>query len=134
MPIPISLQQGLQLPVIAAPMFLVSGTRLVIEACKQGVIGTLPALNARPSSQLDDWLHDIEAALTGAGAAKFGVMLPIHKSNKRLEQDLDILVRHKVPLIITAAGHRPDVIDAVHAYGGMVFHDAIHMKHAMKAV
>jgi nitronate monooxygenase len=133
MPIPLVLQEGLRLPVIAAPMFLVSGTRLVIETCKQGIIGTLPALNARPSSQLDDWLHEIENALEGQQAAKFGVMIPIHKSNKRLEQDLDIVVRHKVPLVITAAGHRPDVIAAVHSYGGVVFHDAIHMKHAMKA-
>lgn len=134
MPIPAILQEGLQLPVIAAPMFLVSGTRLVIETCKQGIIGTLPALNARPSSQLDEWLDEIEGALAGRQAARFGVMLPIHKSNQRLEQDLDIVIRHKVPLVITAAGHRPDVIAAVHAYGGVVFHDAIHMKHAMKAV
>jgi nitronate monooxygenase len=133
MPIPAILQEGLQLPVIAAPMFLVSGTRLVIETCKQGIIGTLPALNARPSSQLDAWLHEIEDALEGQRAAKFGVMLPIHKSNKRLEQDLAIVVSHKVPLVITAAGHRPDVIAAVHSYGGVIFHDAIHMKHAMKA-
>jgi nitronate monooxygenase len=133
MPIPAILQEGLQLPVIAAPMFLVSGPRLVIETCKQGIIGTLPALNARPSSQLDDWLHEIENELEGQQAAKFGVMIPVHKSNKRLEQDLDIVVRHKVPLVITAAGHRPDVIAAVHSYGGVVFHDAIHMKHAMKA-
>jgi nitronate monooxygenase len=123
----------LHLPVIAAPMFLVSGTRLVIETCKQGIIGTLPALNARPSSQLNDWLFEIEEALAGKSAARFGVMLAIHKSNKRLEEDLATIVRHKVPLVITAAGHRPDVIAAVHSYGGVVFHDAIHMKHAMKA-
>ncbi|PRC90875.1 NAD(P)H-dependent flavin oxidoreductase [Solimicrobium silvestre] len=134
MSIPQILKDGLQLPVIAAPMFLVSGTRLVIETCKQGIIGTLPALNARPSSQLDDWLFEIQTALADIQAAKFGVMLPIHKSNKRLEEDLDIVIRHKVPLVITAAGHRPDVIEAVHSYGGVVFHDAIHMKHAMKAV
>ncbi len=134
MTIPSILQQGLQLPVIAAPMFLVSGTRLVIEACKQGIIGTVPALNARPSSQLNDWLFEIEEALTGQSAAQFGVMLAVHKSNQRLEEDLATIVRHKVPLVITAAGHRPDVIAAVHAYGGVVFHDAIHMKHAMKAV
>jgi nitronate monooxygenase len=115
MPIPLVLQEGLRLPVIAAPMFLVSGTRLVIETCKQGIIGTLPALNARPSSRLDDWLHEIENALEGQQAAKFGVMIPIHKSNKRLEQDLDIVIGHKVPLVITAAGHRPDVIAAVHS-------------------
>lgn len=133
MPIPLILQEGLQLPVIAAPMFLVSGTRLVIETCKQGIVGTLPALNARPSSQLDDWLYEIEDALAGQVAAKYGVMLVLHKSNKRLDQDLDIMIRHKVPLIITAVGYRPDVIDAVHAYGGLVFHDAINMKHAMKA-
>lgn len=134
MPIPTILQKDLQLPVIAAPMFLVSGTRLVIETCKQGIIGTLPALNARPSRQLDDWLYEIEAELEGKRAAQFGVMLPVHKSNKRLEEDLEVVMRHKVPLVITAAGHRPDLIGAVHSYGGVVFHDAIHMKHAMKAV
>jgi len=131
--IPSILQEGLQLPVIAAPMFLVSGTRLVIETCKQGMIGTLPTLNARPTSQFDDWLFEIEAALAGQQAAKFGVMLVMHKSNARLQQDLDVVVRHKVPLVITAVGHRPDVVDAIHSYGGVVFHDAIHMKHAMKA-
>ena len=133
MPIPTILQEGLQLPVIAAPMFLVSGTRLVIETCKQGIIGTLPSLNARPSNQLDDWLHEIEGALVGQKAAKFGVMLVLHASNKRLEQDLEIMIRHRVPLIITAVGHRPDVAAAVHSYGGVIFHDAINMKHAMKA-
>lgn len=133
MPIPASLKEGLQLPVIAAPLFLVSGTKLVIETCKQGIIGTLPTLNARPSSQFEDWLHEIEAALAGQQAAKFGAMLVVHKSNKRLEPDLDIAIRHKVPLIITAIGCRRELIDAVHAYGGVVFHDAINMKHAMKA-
>lgn len=133
MPIPAILQEGLRLPVIAAPMFLVSGPRLVIETCKQGIIGTLPALNARPSAQLDDWLHEIEDALAGRAAARYGVMLVLHKSNKRLEQDLDVLVRHKVPLVITAVGFRPEVIATVHGYGGVVFHDAINMKHAMKA-
>src|SRR5712692_7735343 len=120
MPIPLVLQEGLRLPVIASPMFLVSGTRLVIETCKQGIIGTLPALNARPSSQFDDCLYEIEGALAGQQAAKFGVMLALHKSNQRLEQDLEIAIRHKVPLIITAVGHRPDMIAAVHAYGGVV--------------
>jgi nitronate monooxygenase len=133
MPIPASLREGLQLPVIAAPMFLVSGTELVIQACKHGIIGTLPSLNARPSSRFEDWLYEIEGALAGQPAAKFGVMLVMHKSNQRLEQDLEIAIRHKVPLIITAVGYRPEVISAVHAYGGVVFHDAINMKHAMKA-
>jgi len=133
MPIPLILQDGLKIPVIAAPMFLVSGTRLVIETCKQGIIGTLPSLNARPSNQFDDWLYEIEAALDGQQAAKFGVMLVMHKSNKRLDEDLEIIIRHKVPLVITAVGHRPDIVAAIHAYGGVVFHDAIHMKHAMKA-
>ena len=87
MPIPASLLEGLQLPVIAAPMFLVSGTRLVIEACKNGIIGSLPSLNARPSAQLDDWLYEIEAALAKLERpAKFGVMLAIHKSNARLDK------------------------------------------------
>lgn len=134
MPIPTILQQGLQLPVIAAPMFLISAPRLVIETCKQGIIGTLPSLNARPASQFEDWLFEIEAALDGQAAAKFGVMLVMHKTNHRLDQDLEIVIRHKVPLVITAVGLRADVIAEIHAYGGVVFHDAIHMKHAMKAI
>lgn len=134
MAIPSILQEGLQLPVIAAPMFLVSGTRLVIETCKQGIIGTFPVLNARTPTQLDEWLNEIEDALAGQAAAKFGVMLVLHKSNNRLEEDLKTIVRHKVPLVITAVGNRPDVVAAVHSYGGLVFHDAINMKHAMKAI
>ncbi|MBK9520736.1 MAG: nitronate monooxygenase [Rhodocyclaceae bacterium] len=134
MPIPAILQQGLQLPVIAAPMFLISAPHLVIETCKQGIIGTLPSLNARPASQFEDWLYEIEGTLAGLQAAKFGVMLVMHKTNKRLEEDLDIVIRHKVPLVITAVGLRPEVIAEIHAYGGVVFHDAIHMKHAMKAI
>lgn len=133
MAIPASLMEGLQLPLIAAPMFLVSGTKLLIETCKQGIIGTLPALNARPSSQFEDWLYEIETALADQSAAKYGVMLALHHSNKRLEEDLDIIIRHQVPLVITAVGHRPEVIEAIHSYGGVVFHDAINMKHAMKA-
>ena len=133
MAIPAILQEGLRLPVIAAPMFLISSPRLVIETCKQGLIGTLPALNARPAAKFDDWLYEIEAALSGQGAAKYGAMLVMHSTNKRLEQDLDTVVRHKVPLVITAVGLRADVIKEIHAYGGVVFHDAIHMKHAMKA-
>ncbi|MGF0237601.1 NAD(P)H-dependent flavin oxidoreductase [Rhodococcus sp. IEGM1300] len=134
MAIPAILQEGLQIPVIAAPMFLVSSTRLVIETCKQGIIGTFPALNARTPTQLDDWLNEIESALGGKAAAKFGVMLVMHKSNERLETDLNTIIRHKVPLVITAVGHRPEVVAAVHSYGGLVFHDAINMKHAMKAI
>lgn len=134
MSIPAILKEGLQLPVIAAPMFLVSGTRLVIEACKQGIVGTMPSLNARPSAQLDEWLYEIEGALAGQNAARFGVMLVLHRSNKRLEEDLDIVIRHKVPLVITAVGNPKDVVEAVHGYGGVVLHDAINMKHAMKAV
>lgn len=134
MAIPAILQEGLQIPVIAAPMFLVSSTRLVIETCKQGIIGTFPALNARTPTQLDDWLNEIESALAGKAAAKFGVMLVMHKSNERLETDLNTIIRHKVPLVITAVGHRPEVVAAVHSYGGLVFHDAINMKHAMKAI
>ncbi len=133
MPIPASLLPGLQLPLIAAPMLLVSGTQLLIETCKQGIIGTFPTLNARPSSQFEDWLDAIDAALAGHAAAKYGVMIPLHHSNKRLEDDLEIIIRHKVPLVITAVGYRPDVIKAIQAYGGVVLHDAINMKHALKA-
>lgn len=133
MSIPVSLTRNLKVPVIAAPMFLVSGTRLVIETCKQGIIGTLPSLNARPAMQFDDWLFEIEDALVGQEAACYGTMLVLHQSNKRLDEDLAVMVKHKVPLVITAVGFRPEVIDAVHSYGGVIFHDAVNMKHATKA-
>ncbi|HEY8538710.1 MAG TPA: nitronate monooxygenase family protein [Steroidobacteraceae bacterium] len=127
-----SLSANLRIPVIAAPMFLVSGLDLVIAQCRAGIVGSFPSLNARPASQLDEWLHRISEAT--AGAAPYAVNLIVHESNPRLEQDLETCVRHKVPIIITSLGARSDVNDAIHAYGGVVFHDVIHDAYARKAV
>jgi len=129
----------LKLPVVAAPMFLVSGPELVIETCKSGVVGTFPALNQRSSDGFEDWVVTIKQQLaefeaeTGQKAAPFGVNLIAHRSNPRLEADLDICVKHEVPLIITSLGAVPSLIDKVHGYGGLVFHDVINLKFAKKA-
>lgn len=129
----------LKLPIIAAPMFLASGPELVIECCKAGILGTFPALNHRTSEGFEDWVVTIKAALatfeqqTGETAAPFGVNLIVHHSNQRLEQDLAICVKHKVPLIITSLGAVSTVVDAVHSYGGQVFHDVVNSRHAKKA-
>ena len=119
MSLPDSLRPGLKLPVVVAPMFLASGPALVTECCKAGVIGTFPALNQRSSEGLDQWLTEIRADLdahaeqTGEPAAAFGVNLVVHKSNARLQQDLEVIVKHKVPLVITSRGAVQDVVDAV---------------------
>ncbi len=139
MSLPDSLRPGLKLPVVVAPMFLASGPALVTECCKAGVIGTFPALNQRSSEGLDQWLTEIRADLdahaeqTGEPAAAFGVNLVVHKSNARLQQDLEIIVKHKVPLVITSLGAVQDVVDAVHSYGGVVFHDVVNTRFARKA-
>lgn len=130
--IPRSLLPGLTLPAIAAPMFLTSAPDLVVETCRAGVIGTFPALNQRSTEGLGDWLDEI-AERTGPGAAPFGVNLIAHKSNPRLEADLETVVRHKVPLVITSLGAVPDLVRAVQGYGGVVFHDVISRRHAEKA-
>ncbi len=123
----------LKLPVIAAPMFLVSGPELVIASCRSGIIGTFPALNQRSSAGLDDWLSEIESALVGVSQPGYGVNLIAHRSNPRLQADLEICVHHRVPLIITSLGAVPELVEAVHAYGGLVFHDVINLRHAKKA-
>ena len=130
----------LALPVIGAPMFTISGPELVIAQCKAGVIGSFPALNARPAEVLDEWLIRIrgelaqhDAANPARPAAPFAVNLIVHKSNVRLEHDLALCVKHRVPIVITSLGARPEVNDAVHAYGGIVLHDVIHVTHARKA-
>lgn len=129
----------MSLPLVAAPMFLISGPRLVLECCKQGIIGTFPALNQRTSEGFEQWLIEIKQGLadweaeTGKTAPPYGVNLIVHKSNPRLYQDLDICVKHKVPLIITSLGAATKVIDAIHGYGGWVFHDIISRRHAQKA-
>lgn len=134
-----NLHEQCRLPLIAAPMFLVSGPQLVIETCKAGVIGTFPALNQRTAEGFEQWLQEIESALASysggasAGAAPFGVNLIVHDSNPRLQEDLDLIVKHEVPLVITSLGAVPDVVDAVHQYGGVVYHDVINIRHAKKA-
>ena len=126
--------ENLRVPAVAAPMFLVSGPDLVVETCRSGVVGAFPALNPRSSEDYDAWLHEIERRLSAAvRPAPFGVNLIVHRSNPRLDADLEITVRHRVPLVITSLGAVRGVVDAVHSYGGVVFHDVIHLHHARKA-
>ena len=132
MPIPTSLQHGLKLPVIAAPMFLVSGPDLVVETCNAGVIGTFPSLNQRTTEGYREWLHEIKSRLN-PDAAAFGVNHIVHPTNPRLMADMMVSVEEKVPLIITSLGAVRDVVDAVHGYGGVVFHDIANVRHARKA-
>ena len=139
MPIPSSFEGRLKLPVVAAPMFLVSGPKMLIENCKNGVVGTLPALNQRSSEGFEEWLIQIEQELaafekeTGKKAAPYGINLIVHKTNPRLQADLEICVKHKVPLIITSLGAVKELVDTVHSYGGAVFHDVTNRRHAEKA-
>lgn len=123
---------ALKVPVIASPMFLASGPELVAACCNAGVIGTFPALNQRTTAGFVGWLEEIRARLYPE-AAPFGVNLIVHKSNPRLMADLEQVVAHKVPLVITSLGAVRDVVDAVHSYGGLVFHDVIGRRHAEKA-
>ena len=131
--------EGASLPVIAAPMFLVSGPELVIECCKNGVVGTFPALNERTSEGFEQWLIEITEALsefekaTGKKAAPFGVNLIVHPTNTRLQKDVEICVKHKVPLVITSLGAISILVDAIHSYGGLVYHDIVKKRHAEKA-
>jgi nitronate monooxygenase len=132
MAIPTSLQHGLKLPVIAAPMFLVSGPDLVVETCNAGVIGTFPSLNQRTTEGYREWLHEIKSRLN-PDAAAFGVNHIVHPTNPRLMADMMVSVEEKVPLIITSLGAVRDVVEAVHGYGGVVFHDIANVRHARKA-
>lgn len=132
MAIPASLQKGLKLPVIAAPMFLCSGPDLVVETCNAGLIGTFPSLNQRTAEGYREWLHEIKGRLN-PDAAAFGVNHIVHPTNPRLMADMMISVEEKVPLIITSLGAVRDVVDAVHGYGGVVFHDIANVRHARKA-
>ena len=135
MPIPASLNQNLALPVICAPMFIVSNPDLVIAQCKSGVIGSFPALNARPKELLDDWLLRIKRELAAdPNAAPFAVNQIIHPSNDRLEHDMALCVKHEVPLIITSLSAPTQIVPHVHGYGGKVFHDVISVRHAEKAL
>jgi nitronate monooxygenase len=140
MPIPEMLRGHLRLPIIGAPMFIVSTPQLVLAQCKAGVVGSFPALNARPVSQLDDWLAQITEELRefkranpSLKVAPFAVNQIVHSSNNRLEEDVALCVKHKVPIIITSLRPPAEVVAAVHGYGGIVFHDVINRRHAEKA-
>jgi nitronate monooxygenase len=133
--------QNLPLPIIGSPLFIISNPKLVIAQCIAGVVGSMPALNARPASQLDDWLAEITEALAAhnrahpeAPAAPFAINQIVHKSNARLEEDLAVCAKYKVPIIITSLGARTDLNDAVHAWGGVVLHDIINNAFAHKAI
>jgi len=129
----------LTLPVVAAPMFLISGPELVIACCKSGVVGTFPALNQRTTEGFEEWVVQIKTELkkfedeTGKKAAPFGVNLIVHHTNPRVQADLEICMKHKVPLIITSLGAVSQLVDAVHSYGGLVYHDVVKARHAEKA-
>ena len=129
----------LNLPVVAAPLFLISNPNMVIECCKNGIVGTFPALNQRTSEGFEAWLIEIKEALaafekeTGQKAAPFGVNLIVHPTNPRLEADVKLCMKHKVPLVITSLGAVSMVVEAIHSYGGLVFHDIIKKRHAEKA-
>lgn len=141
MSLPESLKKSLRLPIIGAPMFIVSGPELVIAQCKAGVIGSFPALNARPQEMLDEWLtrirrelDDARAADPDAPVAPYAVNQIVHASNTRLMQDMETCVKHKVPIVITSLRPPAQVVEAVHSYGGLVFHDVINVRHAKKAI
>jgi len=136
-----SILQGLRLPVIGAPLFIVSNPKLVIAQCKAGVVGSFPALNARPASQLDEWMHEITEALAGhdrdhpdAPAAPFAVNQIVHRSNDRFEHDMEACAKWKVPIVITSLGAREDLNHAVHSWGGITLHDIIDDRYARKAI
>ena len=131
----------LRIPVIGAPMFIVSNPKLVIAQCTAGIVGSFPALNARPGSLLDEWLHEISEALAAwdrdhpdRPAAPFAVNQIVHRSNERVEHDLEVCARRKVPIIITSLGARTELNDAVHAWGGITLHDVIDDRFARKAI
>jgi len=133
--------QNLSLPVIASPLFIISNPKLVIEQCKAGVVGSMPALNARPAELLDEWLAEITETLAAYNkanpdkpAAPFAINQIVHKSNDRLEHDMQVCAKYKVPIIITSLGAREDVNQAVHGWGGIVLHDIINNKFAKKAI
>ena len=134
MSLPVQLEQCLRLPVVAAPMFLISNPELVLACCANGVVGSFPALNQRESSGFKAWLEEIEAGLASLkNPAPYAVNLIVHNSNPRLQADLAICIEHKVPIVITSLGAVKEVVDAVHSYGGLVFHDVTTRRHAEKA-
>lgn len=133
--------KGLRIPVIGSPLFIISNPKLVIEQCKAGIVGSMPALNARPVSQLDEWLAEITEELADYNArnperpaAPFAINQIVHKSNDRLEQDMELCAKYKVPIIISSLGAREEINVAAHSYGGVVLHDVINNKYAHKAI
>ncbi len=135
------LKRTLRIPVIAAPLFIISGPKLVIAQCQAGVVGSFPSLNARPVSMLDEWLHEITETLAAwdrdnpdRPSAPFAVNQIVHRPNDRLEHDVELCVKHRVPMVITSLGARPELNAAIHSYGGVVFHDIINQTFARKAV
>lgn len=140
MPLPAALS-NLPLPIIGSPLFIISTPKLVIAQCTAGVVGSMPALNARPASQVDEWLHEITEGLAAwdkanpdKPAAPYAINQIVHKSNDRLEHDMEACAKYKVPLIITSLGARVDINEAVHAWGGVVLHDIINNFFARKAI
>lgn len=141
MALPEILKKNLRIPVVGAPLFIISHPALVIAQCKAGIVGSFPALNARPEAQLDEWLAEITEALRDhdeknpdSPAAPFAVNQIVHRSNKRLEHDLTMCVKYKVPIVISSLGAVPEVNDAIHSYGGIVLHDIINNRHANSAI
>ncbi|MBU4435555.1 MAG: nitronate monooxygenase family protein [Alphaproteobacteria bacterium] len=141
MALPPILRDRLRLPVIASPLFIISNPDLVIAQCKAGIVGSFPSLNARPISQLDEWLHRITEELAAydranpdAPSAPFAVNQIVHRTNNRLEEDIEMCVKHKAPIVITSLGAREDLNAAIHSYGGITMHDVINDKHAHKAI
>lgn len=140
MALPEFLQNNLRVPVVGSPLFLVSGPELVIAQCKAGIIGSFPALNARPAEVLDEWLtrintelEEYKAANPDAVVAPYAVNQICHASNDRLMEDMETCVKHKVPIIITSLRPPAEIVEAAHSYGGVVYHDVINVKHARKA-
>ena len=141
MAIPAVMKDKLSIPVVGSPLFIISGPELVIAQCKAGVVGSFPSLNARPLEVLDDWLVQINEELDAynqanpeSPAAPFAVNQIVHNSNDRLMQDVELCVKHKVPVVITSLGARPEVFEAIHSYGGICLHDVINNRFAKKAI
>jgi nitronate monooxygenase len=141
MALPDILKTNLRIPVVGSPLFIISHPPLVLAQCKAGIVGAFPSLNARPAAQLDEWLAQITEELAAHDAAHperpsapFAVNQIVHRSNSRLEHDLEMCVKYRVPVVITSLGAREDVNAAIHSYGGIVLHDVIHDRHARKAI
>lgn len=141
MALPEILKKNLRIPVVGSPLFIISHPPLVLAQCKAGIVGSFPALNARPEAQLDEWLAEITEDLAAYDAknpdrpsAPFAVNQIVHKSNSRLQHDLEMCVKYKVPVVITSLGAVEEVNQAIHSYGGIVLHDIIHDRHARSAI